>query len=397
MEQMSRGERPTVVYVDHCAKLSGGELALLRTVRNSRLTQACVILTEHGPLEFELKNANVPTIVLAEPIETLDFEKPKRWALTNLAANGLRQVNIVRSLRHELQRVDPDLVVSNSMRAHFYVGLARRRASRWQHVAYVRDRISRDYLEPLQFLAASYVLKHRPDAIIANSLTTLQTVPIGYDRNLRVAIASPIDLPSDSGDHLPPSPAIYGMLSRISPWKGQELAIRAFARSFGGQQVKFEIAGAPLFGEGEYLSGLKALVQSLGLEDQVTLLGHVSDVYGLMSRWSAMIHASILPEPFGQVVLQGMAAGLAVIAPDEGGPAEIITDGDDGILFEPRSVESLAQRWKMLHDSPDSRQQIGLNASDSARRCSTPIIVNEIERFLLKVISSRSDSWIFSR
>ena len=37
------------------------------------------------------------------------------------------------------------------------------------------------------------------------------------------------------------------------------------------------------------------------------------------------MHASVLPEPYGQVVVEAMAAGLAVIATDAGGPAEIIT------------------------------------------------------------------------
>ena len=43
----------------------------------------------------------------------------------------------------------------------------------------------------------------------------------------------------------------------------------------------------------------------------------------------------MIPEPFGQVVIEGMAAGRAVVAADGGGPAEVITDGVDGLLFPP--------------------------------------------------------------
>ena len=45
-----------------------------------------------------------------------------------------------------------------------------------------------------------------------------------------------------------------------------------------------------------------------------------------------LVHASVVPEPFGQVVAQGMAAGVPVVAADAGGPAEMIDDGVNGFV-----------------------------------------------------------------
>ncbi len=74
------------------------------------------------------------------------------------------------------------------------------------------------------------------------------------------------------------------------------------------------------------------------------------------------MHASVIPEPFGQVVVEGMAAGLPVIASDAGGPAEVITDGVDGLLCPPRDAAALAEHLRRLADDPDERARLGAAA-----------------------------------
>jgi glycosyltransferase involved in cell wall biosynthesis len=53
-------------------------------------------------------------------------------------------------------------------------------------------------------------------------------------------------------------------------------------------------------------------------------------------------------EPFGRVVIEGMAMGVPVIATAEGGPAEIIEDGVDGVLLPPRAPERWAHEVRRL-------------------------------------------------
>ncbi len=70
----------------------------------------------------------------------------------------------------------------------------------------------------------------------------------------------------------------------------------------------------------------------------------------------------MIPEPFGQVVLEGMAAGLAVIAADEGGPASIIRDGETGRLFKSRDAAALSNTMRAMRDSPLERERLGSTA-----------------------------------
>ena len=74
------------------------------------------------------------------------------------------------------------------------------------------------------------------------------------------------------------------------------------------------IVGAPLFGEVDYDRSLRTKVRALGIEDRVEFAGFVDDVPALLADFDVLVHASIIPEPYGQVVVEGMAAGLPVVA-----------------------------------------------------------------------------------
>ena len=75
-----------------------------------------------------------------------------------------------------------------------------------------------------------------------------------------------------------------------------------------------------------------------------------------------LVHSSVIPEPFGQVVLEGMAAGIPVIATDAGGPAELITNGRDGILTQPGDAHELAEALRRLQSDAALRDALGSEA-----------------------------------
>jgi glycosyltransferase involved in cell wall biosynthesis len=71
------------------------------------------------------------------------------------------------------------------------------------------------------------------------------------------------------------------------------------------------------------------------------------------------IHASTNPEPFGRVLIEAMALGRPLVAPREGGPLEIVVDGETGILVPPRDASALAAAIERLIDDPELRRRMG--------------------------------------
>jgi glycogen(starch) synthase len=72
-------------------------------------------------------------------------------------------------------------------------------------------------------------------------------------------------------------------------------------------------------------------------------------------------------EPFGMVILEGMLYGLAIIAADVGGPAEILEHGRTGLLFPPRDVVALSGALQRLLKNPEERKALGQAAAREVR------------------------------
>jgi glycosyltransferase involved in cell wall biosynthesis len=76
----------------------------------------------------------------------------------------------------------------------------------------------------------------------------------------------------------------------------------------------------------------------------------------------------VQPEPFGRVVIEGMAAGKPVAAMNEGGPPEIVTDGTDGLLVAPRNAEAMRSALRRLRDEQGLARALGAEARVTVRR-----------------------------
>ncbi len=358
--------RPKVVYLDHTAKLSGGELALVRLLRALEAVDAHVILAEDGPLVARLHEAGVSVEVMPLPERTRALGRDR---ITG-AAMPLRSVTDTARytirLARRLRRLRPDLVHTNSLKSGVY-GTSAARLAGIPSIWHVRDRISPDYLPRAGVALIRWLTRLLPVAVVSNSETTRRTL---RRRTNSVVVPSPIESSPVAGSPVPGErPLVVVMVGRLAPWKGQDIFLRAFARAFPRGAQTARIVGSPMFGEAEvaFADGLRALARELGIADRVAFRGHRDDVGAELREAHCLVHASRTPEPFGQVVIEGMAAGLAVIASRSGGPAEVITDGADGLLFAPEAVEELAELLVRVDDDPGLRSRLGAAAATRAR------------------------------
>ena len=363
--------RLRVVYLDHVARLSGGEIALLRLLPAvAPHVDAHVILGEDGPLVAALREAGVTVEVLPLREDLRDVRKDTVSAGRLDLATGPALVSYVATLRRRLRELSPDLVHTNSLKASLYGGVAGRAAG-VPVVWHVRDRIADDYLPAPAVRLVRAAARVLPTAVVTNSAATLATLPRTRRASVLYNPVVPDAVPEQPRAPGPrPGPLTVGVVGRLAAWKGQDVFLRAFARAFPDGGATARIVGSPLFGEQEYEAGLVALAADLGIADRVQWRGFRADVGAELAEMDVLVHCSTTPEPFGQVVVEGMAAGLPVIAAAAGGPLEIIEPGTDGLLTAPGDVDALAAAMTLLAGDPALRVRLGNAARASSRRFS---------------------------
>lgn len=191
-----------------------------------------------------------------------------------------------------------------------------------------------------------------------------------------------------------PEDVLFALFARMSPLKGQPLFLQAAAQLKGKVPgARFLIAGgAFLEDDVEYEREIHDLAENLGLSREVSFVGTLRDG-SAPERTSALlaadviVNASTVVESFGLTVAEAMMLGKPVIAPDQGGPAEIVTSGRDGLLFRFGDADDLLTRMRELALSEDLRKNLGEKARGTAEeKYTAQKFVSEIESEYDKVI-----------
>lgn len=166
-----------------------------------------------------------------------------------------------------------------------------------------------------------------------------------------------------------PETLLIVLVARIVRWKGHRVFLHALAPlgadhprlhglMVGGWSASDNVPG-PLGGGEPYQKELESLVQSLGLTQRVTFMGHTSAAARVFAAADIVAHTSILPEPFGRVIVEAMAAARPVVAAQAGGALEIVEPDVTGLLTPPGDVDALTEALRKLMDDAALRQRMG--------------------------------------
>ena len=344
----------TILFIDHTAMLGGGELALLSLVRqlDKREFHPIILLMEEGPLAEKLR-PDFETHILSLGSRISKAKKDglgmkSLFRLGDIGRLGGYTLEIARFIRS----CDAAVVHTNSLKSDIIGGVAGLLA-RTPVIWHVRDQITEEYLPRRVAQAFRKLAQWIPTHIFANSESTLATLNL-RGRKPATTIASGVDLAQfplaaplanaagasavahggAAARDQQPQPFRIGLIGRICPWKGQHVFLRAAAQVAAQfKEVEFFVIGAALFGEQEYEAEVKKLARDLGIEDRVVFTGFCSDIHKRIAALDLVVHASTTGEPFGQVIVQGMAASKPVIATNGGGVREIVEDGVTGLLI----------------------------------------------------------------
>lgn len=133
-------------------------------------------------------------------------------------------------------------------------------------------------------------------------------------------------------------------MGRLSPEKGQDQLIQAFAR-FHMQSPKSTLY---IMGEGALKRDLQKLIDELGVGHAVYLLGQVENPFALMKKCDAFILSSHY-EGQPMVLLEAMTLGMTIIATDIVANRNVLANGKYGLLVE-NSIEGLEKGMQQVHD-----------------------------------------------
>src|SRR4051812_8446839 len=178
-------------------------------------------------------------------------------------------------------------------------------------------------------------------------------------------------------------------VGRYTEVKRIPLLIRAYARArerFATRAPLVILGGHPGEYEGEHP---QSVIEATGVED-VFLPGWRS--HDDLARGLNASDVVVLPsvhEQFGQVLVEGMACGLPVVAVNNHGPATIVDEGETGLLVPPDDEGALAHALVQVVNDPAERKRMGQAAyTRSRQRYSWPALAEKVARVYDDVVTS---------
>lgn len=153
---------------------------------------------------------------------------------------------------------------------------------------------------------------------------------------------------------------------RLTRWKGQAVFLDAIAK-LGRDDIRAVLVGSDQ-GRTEYRAELESQVQRHGLGGVVRMVDHCDDMPAAYMLSDVVVSASLDPEAFGRVVVEGQAMGRPVVATDHGGARETVLEGETGWLVPPNDVDAMADAIRrVLALSPNDRAKLALKAVGHVR------------------------------
>ncbi len=292
-----------------------------------------VIACPEGPLAAAAPRLGIPVFPLCErPLRARGGPRDRLRALVALVRHGLEARRLIESL-------EPELVVASGMRS--LLGLT---------LAGITRRV------PVVFLHQDFLPGGPTGALVRAAALSAARVVVAS-----AAIAADLDPRGRLGDRLavvhlavdpdwfgelplrPPEPPEVLVAGALVDWKRPDVALEAVARArVQRPELRLRVVGAPLDGSGEALAErLRARAAEPDLEGAVELAGAVPDLRAALARASCLLHCAPR-EPFGLVLVESLAAGRPVVAPDAGGPREIVAPAC-GVLYPPGDAAAAAR------------------------------------------------------
>jgi glycosyltransferase involved in cell wall biosynthesis len=354
----------------------GAEVALLDLLREREPhnERVAVLFLEDGPMVTETVEMGHQAYVI--PAGRL--RHPHHFAAS--------VVRIARVLR----KVEASVVVSWMTKAHLYSAPAARIAgipAVWFQLGLPRtsdalDRIA-TALPTRGVICCSAAVAAAQRQLRPRHPTEVVHLGTRLDRFDPERLPSPAALRQELG--LPPDGPLIGIFGRLQRWKGFHVLLAALPSVLSREPLAHcVLVGGEHDLEPGYLDDLLTLTDELGIGERVVFAGFQDDVPRWMQACDVVVHASD-EEPLGLVVLEAMALGKPVVAGSAGGPAEVVTPGEDGLLAPYGEPEALASALLRLLGDPEFATRLGAAGRRRAQEFSTAVYARRFDEALMRL------------
>jgi glycosyltransferase involved in cell wall biosynthesis len=229
------------------------------------------------------------------------------------------------------------------------------------------------------------------DALVAvsNGVADDLASYIGISRELITTIYNPAvypDLQAQAQEPLehpwfaPGAPPVVLGVGRPGRQKDFPTLLRAFARVRAQRPVRLMILGEVSNSDKstKRRANLMTLTAELGVADDVALPGFVQNPFAYMARASVFVLSSLY-EGFANVLVEALACGCPVVSTDcPSGPAEILNNGQFGLLVPVGDDVVMARAICTTLDNPPAKEQLRARAA----LFSSDRIINRYEEVL---------------
>ena len=381
-------------------EIGGAEMCLLDLVASLSNDRPdwpiTVLLGAEGPLKSQLEASGAACEVLPLPAKLARLGDAgvqgafgKMQVLARMAASSPALWGYRSQLRKRIEKSAADVVQSNGMKAHLLAGMAAPKATPliWHLHDYLSSRALMSKLLKLTarsrkpgdggagLLGVAVSRSVAADAQnVLGPFARVETVYNAVDLTRFSAKAADPTL-LEAGGHPPPEGTIrVGLVATFANWKGHFTFLEAISKLEKSLPFRAYIIGGPIYRSPQSqvsIEELEAAIQRLGIADRVVLSGKIANPAAAIAALDVVVHASTRPEPFGRVIVEGLACGRAVVAavptphgqdasePPKSGAAELFTHDVDGLAHLAGDASDLAAALDRLVRNPELRARLG--------------------------------------
>jgi glycosyltransferase involved in cell wall biosynthesis len=380
--------------------LGGAEISLLELVGRLRdRYEFHLVVPGEGRLKERAKARGAKVWILPWPEAIAKAgEVATRPSFTSLIRSASELRPLTATLARILQEISPSIFITNAIKAHI-LGALTPRDTNIPLIWYMRDGLENRMISR-RALAA---LAHHCDLALCISRYVASQVRKYVSRSIKNSVlyniididrfqprtTAPSDLQKDSEG------IWFGVIGPLTPLKGHPVFLDAAQRVIQRlpDSVFVIVGNNPYSTESSlnYERLLRERVENSDLKNHVRFLGFQDDIPRVLSCLDVFVQPNVGPEGLGRSVLEAMACALPVIAVNRWGPAELIENGQTGLLFPCKDAKALADQMVLLGQDRALRTEIGLRARHWMQLNFAPdLLVHKFDQLLAGTIARRA-------